>query len=114
MEDTSRRSKLGPHQPCYSERINSLSDSIECNHPQETLPAYCIPKVARMETGEVLSEKVYMTPRLPPKISLKTNGKENWVQNMLNDQKLGNVSNRTNQFQIQCVRERGDPLSRRT
>ena len=38
---------------------------------QETLPAYCIPKVVRLKTGEVLHEKVYMSPRLPPKISLK-------------------------------------------
>ena len=38
---------------------------------QETRPAYCIPKVARMETGEVIYEKVYMSPRPPPKISLK-------------------------------------------
>ena len=38
---------------------------------QETLPAYCIPKVVRLKTGEVLYEKVYMSPRLPPKISLK-------------------------------------------
>ena len=38
---------------------------------QETLPAYCIPKVVRMKTGEVLYEKVYMSPRLQPKISLK-------------------------------------------
>ena len=38
---------------------------------QETLPAYCIPKVVRMETGEVIYENVYMSPRLPPKISLK-------------------------------------------
>ena len=37
----------------------------------ETLPAYCIPKVVGMETGEVIHEKVYMSPRLPPKISLK-------------------------------------------
>ena len=37
----------------------------------ETLPAYCIPKVVRMETGEVIYEKVYMSPRPPPKISLK-------------------------------------------
>ena len=37
----------------------------------ETLPAYCIPKVVRMENGEVLYEKVYMSPRHPPKISLK-------------------------------------------
>ena len=37
----------------------------------ETLPAYCIPKVVRMETGEVIYEKVYMSPRPPPKNSLK-------------------------------------------
>ena len=37
----------------------------------ETLPACCIPKVVRMETGEVIYERVYMSPRLPPKISLK-------------------------------------------
>ena len=38
---------------------------------QETLPACCIPKVVRMETGEVTYEKVYVSPRLPPKISEK-------------------------------------------
>ena len=37
----------------------------------ETLPAYCIPKVVRMETGDVKNEKVYASPRPPPKISLK-------------------------------------------
>ena len=37
----------------------------------DTLPAYCIPKIVRMETGEVMYEKVFMSPRLPPKISLK-------------------------------------------
>ena len=60
---------------------------------QETLPAYCIPKVVRMKTGEVLYEKVYMSPRPPPKISLKHEWKkENWVHNTLN------VSNRINHF----------------
>ena len=38
---------------------------------QGTLPAYCIPKVVRLKTGEVLCEKVYMSPRPPPKISLR-------------------------------------------
>ena len=37
----------------------------------ETLPAYCIPKVVRMETGETIYKKVYASPRPPPKISLK-------------------------------------------
>ena len=35
------------------------------------LPAYGIPKIVRMETGEVIYEKVYVSPRPPPKISLK-------------------------------------------
>ena len=36
---------------------------------QGILPAYCIPKVVRLKTGEVLYEKSYMSPRPPPKIS---------------------------------------------
>ena len=40
-----------------------------------TLPAYCIPKVVRMETGEVMYEKVYASPRPPPKIFLKPDWK---------------------------------------
>ena len=38
---------------------------------QGTLPAYCIPKVVRLKTGEVLYEKSYISPRPPPKISLR-------------------------------------------
>ena len=38
---------------------------------QGTLPAYCIPKVVRLKTGEVLYEKAYMSHRPPPKISLR-------------------------------------------
>ena len=38
---------------------------------QGILPAYCIPKVVRLKTGEVLYEKAYMSPRPPPKISLR-------------------------------------------
>ena len=38
---------------------------------QGTLPAYCIPKVVRLKTGEVLYEKTYMSPRPLPKISLR-------------------------------------------
>ena len=48
----------------YQTRSNAI---ILC----DTLPAYCIPKIVRMETEEIISEKVYETPRLPPKISLK-------------------------------------------
>ena len=38
---------------------------------QGILPAYCIPKFVRLKTGEVLNEKLYMSPRPPPKISLR-------------------------------------------
>ena len=38
---------------------------------QGTLPAYCIPKIVRLKTGEVLYEKSYISPRPPPKISLR-------------------------------------------
>ena len=38
---------------------------------QGILPAFCIPKVVRLKTGEVLYEKAYMSPRPPPKISLR-------------------------------------------
>ena len=38
---------------------------------QGILPAYCIPKVVRLKTAEVLYEKSYMSPRPPPKISLR-------------------------------------------
>ena len=36
-----------------------------------TLPACCIPKVVRMATVEIMYEKVYESPRMPPKISLR-------------------------------------------
>ena len=43
----------------------------------DTLPAYCIPKVVRMETGEIMYEKVFESPR-PPKISLR----DNWMKDL--------------------------------
>ena len=50
---------------------------------QGTLPAYCIPKVERLKTGEVLYERPYLSPRPPPKISLRhdhnwTRGNDQW------------------------------------
>ena len=48
---------------------------------QETLPAYCIPKVVRLKTGEVLYEKVSMSPRPPPKISLK----HEWTRELVSE-----------------------------
>ena len=44
----------------------------------DTLPAYCILKAIKMETGEIIYEKVYASPRLPPKISFK----DNWMKEL--------------------------------
>ena len=44
----------------------------------DTLPACCILKVVVMETGEIIYEKVYMSPRPPPKISFK----DNWMKEL--------------------------------
>ena len=38
---------------------------------QGTLPAHCIVKVERLKNGEKLYERQYLSPRPPPKISLK-------------------------------------------
>ena len=44
----------------------------------DTLPACCIPKVVVMESGEIIYEKVYVSPRLPPKSSCK----DNWMKEL--------------------------------
>ena len=58
----------------------------------ETLPAHCIPKVVRMETGEVIYEKVYMSPRPPPKISLKHKWKRELGSEHAQRSELGQLS----------------------
>ena len=59
---------------------------------QETFPAYCIPKVVRMETGEVIYEKVYMSPRPPPKISLQHEWKRELGSEHAQRPEVGQVS----------------------
>ena len=49
---------------------------------QGTLPAHCIVKVERLKIGEKLYERQYLSPRPPPRISLKHD--LNWTQG--NDQ----------------------------
>ena len=44
----------------------------------DTFPAYCIPKVGVLESGEIIYEKVYVSPRPPPKISFK----DNWMKEL--------------------------------
>ena len=83
MEETSRRwyigliliLRSGEGLTFYQTRSNAII-------LQGTLPAYCIPKVERLKTGEVLYERPYLSPRPPPKISLKHD--HNWTRG--NDQ----------------------------
>ena len=80
----------------------------------EILAAYCILKVVRMENGGVIDEKVYASPRPPPKISLK----HDWVTELGSEvvrQPEAQVvqppgSFQSNQFQTQVVIDRGNPL----
>ena len=73
---------------------------------QGTVPAYCIPKVVRLKTGEVLFEKSYMSPRPPPKISIRhdhdwTRGKFNWVLQLINSQKVKFFDSQEEKFNTQ-------------
>ena len=59
----------------YQTRLNAII-------LQGTLPAHCIVKVERLKSGEKLYERQYLSPRPPPKISLKHD--LNWTKG--NDQ----------------------------
>ena len=74
-----------------------------------TLPAYCIPKVVRMETGEIIFEKVYESPRPPPKISLRDDLDEGIGFRSCSTSR-SQPTNQPNQTQIQIMIERRDPL----
>ena len=69
--ETSKYGVLGRHTTCSTEKLKFYQTRSNAIILHETLPAYCTPKVVRMEIGEVFYEKVYASPRPPPKISLK-------------------------------------------
>ena len=92
---------------------------------QGTLPAYCIPKVERLKIGEVLYERPYLSPRPPPKISLRHD--HNWtrgndqlgstveqqpvgklVQQSLEKHHVSSFPNKPNPNPIQSVIDRGN------
>ena len=89
---------------------------------QGTLPAYCIPKVVRLKTGEVLYEKSYMSPRPPPKIFLKHEWKRELGSEHAQRAEAGQLSRSFISNQpilnpirvIQFVLDQGDLVSRKT
>ena len=71
MEETSRRGYWVDIDLAIRKGLTFYQTRSNAIIFQETLPAYCIPKVVRLKTGEVLYEKAYMSPRPPPTISLR-------------------------------------------
>ena len=93
----------------YQTRSNAI---ILC----ETLPACCISKVVRMETGEAFYEKVDASHRLPPKISLKDLMKVLVSEVVRQPERerscsaIQRVPNQANQIQTQIMIERESQL----
>ena len=67
-----------------------------------TLLAYCIPKVVRMETGEIKYEKEYESPRMPPKTSLR----HDWMKELGSEVARQEEVNQPTQTLIQIMIER--------
>ena len=115
---TSRRNFLGRHQSCYWEKDwNSIRPERMQSSFKKHFQLVVFRKLLGWKLAKSFSKKYTCHLGLHQRSPENTNGKENWVQHMLNDQKLGSyleVSNRTNQFYVQVVREWGDPLSRMT
>ena len=80
----------------YQTRSNAIS-------LYNTLPACCIPKAIKMETGEIIYEKVYESPRPPPKISLR----DHWMKELGSD--VAGQAESSQPTQIQFT-EQGDLL----
>ena len=97
---------------------------------QGTLPAHYISKVERLKTGEMLYERRYLSPRPPPKISLKYD--HNWTKgndqsgSTVEQQPVGKLvqqsfgeapraeSSKPSQTQSNFVIERGNLWSKKT
>ena len=62
----------------------------------DTLPASCIPKAIKMETGEIIYEKVYASPRPPPKISFE----DSWMKELGSEVAGGSEDSQQTQAKI--------------
>ena len=66
---------------CYQTRSNAIIF-------QGTLSVYCIPKVVRLKTGEVLFENnIHVTSSSTLRYHYVTTGQRNWVRKLLDNQK---------------------------
>ena len=71
MEETSKYGVLGRHQPCSEERIEILSNTIERYHSLRNTPILFYPESFSDGNWRDIYQKVFASPRLPPKISLE-------------------------------------------
>ena len=69
---------LGRHQSALRKRLKFYQTRSNAIILYDTLPAYRIPNAIMMETGEIINEKIFASPRLPPNISFK----DNWMKTM--------------------------------
>ena len=70
-----------------------------------TLPAYCIRKAIMMGTGEIIYEKVYESPRPPPKISLRNN----WMKELCSEVARPAKSSQPTQPNLNPIHRTGRP-----
>ena len=102
MEETSERSVLDRHQSCFKKRIEVPSNTIErCHSSRNTSSLLYSESCQDGNWRSHIRESIHVTSAPLQRSPWNTNEKEDWVQNMLNDQKLGDylgVSNRTNQI----------------
>ena len=62
------------YQTCSTETIEVLSNKIERQHPLQYTPSLIVSRrLFNMDRGEIICEKVYASPRRPPKISWRHN-----------------------------------------
>ena len=70
----------------------------------DTLPACCISKVVVMDSGEIIYQKMYVSPR-PPQISTKIIGCVIWILMSLEAAKIPNESNQNPKPNYQSRRD---------
>ena len=93
-EEVSKHCVFGQHQTYSKERIKLLSDAIERNHLYRHAPLVVSRKTIMMWFGEVIDEKIYVSPRP----SLTISSECNWMTEL--DSKSLEAAKTSNSTQI--------------
>ena len=81
MEKTPRLGVLGDFQLAQRKGLKFYQKRSNAIILYDTLPAYCISKAIVMKSEEIIYQRVYVSPRPPPKISYK----DNWMCDLDSD-----------------------------